>query len=365
MGFTCGIVGLPNVGKSSLFNALTAVGVPAENYPFCTIEPNVGIVAVPDPRLENVAKVYKSQKITHTVLEFVDIAGLVKGASKGEGLGNQFLSHIREVDAICHVVRCFEDENVVHVTGDVNPSNDVGLVETELLLKDLETVEKRMADAEKRIRSGDKKVKAEVEYYSRLCGNLAAGIPAIRDQQSSPEEKEWFRDVHLLTAKPVLYVANVSEEQIQNEDEKISKLREKARKENARVVVTCAKMEAEIASMDWKEREEFLHDLGVRHSGLDQIILEGYALLDLITFFTANEKEARARTIKQGSLAPQAAGQIHTDFERGFIRAEVIKYDDLCRLGSEHAVRDKGLIHVEGKEYIVKDGDVILFRFNV
>ena len=332
MGFTCGIVGLPNVGKSTLFNALTAAAVPADNYPFCTIEPNVGIVPLPDTRLDQVARIYKSQKTTPTAIEFVDIAGLVKGASQGEGLGNQFLSHIRDVNAICHIVRCFDDENVVHVTGTVDPVRDVGLVEAELLIKDLETVEKKLSEAKKQGRSGDKKIKMEIDYYVHLAHMLAEGRLAIYDNPFHPEEKLWYRDLHLLTAKPVMYAANVAEEHLQAENDYVRKLREYARKENAAVVVTCAKMEAEIASMPLEERENFLHELGVKHSGLEQIILQGYNLLHLITFFTANEKEARARTVRKGSLAPQAAGEIHTDFEHGFIRAEVIKYDDLIRL---------------------------------
>jgi len=365
MGFTCGIVGLPNVGKSTLFNALTAAAVPADNYPFCTIEPNVGMIALPDRRLDEVGRIYKSAKITPSVIEFVDIAGLVKGASKGEGLGNQFLSHIRDVHAICHIVRCFEDENVSHVTGSVDPVRDIGLVETELLLKDLETVEKKLSDAKKHSKSGDRKLLMEVAYYQHLAEQIGGGRLAIYESPFHPEEKEWYRDLHLLTAKPVMYVANVDEEHLQSENDYVRRLREHAMKEHAAVVVTCAKMEAEIASMPWNEREAFLHDLGIQHSGLEQVIMQGYALLQLITFFTANEKEARARTLRRGSAAPQAAGEIHTDFERGFIRAEVIRYDDLIHLGSEHAVKEKGLMHLQGKEYIVQDGDVILFRFNV
>lgn len=365
MGFTCGIVGLPNVGKSTLFNALTAAAVPAENYPFCTIEPNVGVVALPDRRLDQIGRIYKSQKITPTVIEFVDIAGLVRGASKGEGLGNQFLSHIREVQAISHVVRCFEDENVVHVPGNVDPVRDAELVETELLLRDLETVEKKLSDAEKRSKSGDKKIKNEAEFYLNLSRQLAGGGSAMHVTPGTPDEKLWLHDLHLLTVKPVMYIANVDEEHLLKENDHVRRLREHALKENSIVVVTCAKMEAEIASMAWEERETFLHDLGVDHSGLDQIIRRGYSLLHLITFFTANEKEARARTVIRGTSAPRAAGEIHSDFEQGFIRAEVIKYDDLIRFGSEHIVKEKGLMHLQGKEYIVEDGDIVLFRFNI
>jgi GTP-binding protein YchF len=365
MGFNCGIVGLPNVGKSTLFNAITAAGAAAENYPFCTIDPNIGVVPVPDRRLDRLVEIYRPAKITPTAIEFVDIAGLVKGASKGEGLGNQFLSHIRDVNAICHVVRCFEDPNVVHVDGNVNPQRDIEITETELILKDLDTVERKLSDAEKRSKSGDRKIKAEADFYARVKEHLSGGRLAIYEKPSTPEEEVWLRDLHLLTAKPVMYIANVDEKHVAGDSPLVQQVRAVAAKEGAKVVVACTKIEAEIAVMPYGEREEFLHELGVKESGLDQVIHEGYALLDLITFFTCGPKEVRAWTVRRGSSAPQASGEIHSDMEKGFIRAEVMKYRDVVDLGSEQSVKEKGLLHVEGKEYIVEDGDIMFIRFNV
>jgi GTP-binding protein YchF len=365
MGFNCGIVGLPNVGKSTLFNAITAAGAAAENYPFCTIDPNVGIVSVPDRRLDDLVRVYNPLKITPTAIEFVDIAGLVRGASQGEGLGNQFLSHIREVDAICHVVRCFEDENVVHVDGSVDPKRDIEIIEAELILKDLDTLERKISDAEKRSKGGDKKLRSEGEYYRRVREHLLGGRLAVYERPEGPDEEAWLGGLHLLTGKPVMYIANVDEKHLTAEEGYVAKVREIAKKENARVVVACTKLEAEIAAMPYEDREHFLHDLGVKESGLDQVIHEGYGLLDLVTFFTCGPKEVRAWTVGRDTPAPRAAGEIHTDIERGFIRAEVMKSADLVRLGSEQAVKEQGLLAIEGKEYRIEDGDIVFFRFAV
>ncbi len=365
MGFTCGIVGLPNIGKSTLFNAITAAAAEASNYPFCTIEPNVGVVPVPDARLSRLAGIFKPGKVVPTTLEFVDIAGLVKGASKGEGLGNQFLSHIRTVDAIAHVVRCFDDANVVHVDGSVNPKRDVEAVETELILKDLETVEKKLADAEHHAKTGDKKFTDEVNFFARLQKHLLEGRLARYLSITSDEEGAWDRDLHLLTSKPVMYVCNVHEKEIAADNVYARQVREIAAKESAKVVVVSAEVEAEVAELPEDEREKFLEELGLKESSLHQVIREGYDLLHLITFFTVNPKELHAWTVEKGTHAPEAAGKVHTDFQKGFIRAEVMKFTDLDRFGSEAAVKEKGLMFIEGKEYVVEDGDVMFFRFNV
>jgi len=365
MGFTCGIVGLPNVGKSTLFNAITSAGAEASNYPFCTIDPNVGVVAVPDERLDRLAAIYKPSKTVPTSLQFLDIAGLVKGASKGEGLGNQFLSHIRDVDAIAHVVRCFEDPNVMHVDGSVDPKRDIEVVETELILKDLETVDKKIADADRRTKTGDKKAKLESEMFLRLRNELLSGRLAHYFVTKNEEETLWLRDAHLLTSKPVMYVCNVHETEVKEENEFVRRVREIAMKEEARVVTVSAAVEAEVAELPPEEREGFLSGLGMKESGLKKLIREGYDLLRLITFFTAGPKEVHAWTVRKGSTVQEAAGVIHSDFEKGFIRAELMKYIDLATLGSEAALREKGLIHIEGKEYRIEDGDVVFVRFNV
>ena len=359
-----GIVGLPNVGKSTLFNAITNAGAECANYPFCTIEPNVGVVPVPDERLDNLAKMYNPQKVTHAVIEFVDIAGLVKGASKGEGLGNKFLSHIRETDAICQVVRCFEDSNIIHVDGSINPVRDIETINLELVFADLETVEKRIDRASKLIK-GDKKYQLEFDTWKKVRDALQNGKPA-RSLEYTDEELEIVRDGFLLTMKPILYVANVSEDQLLDEnDANVNSVKEYAKQDKAEVIKLCVKIEEELSSLDGNDKKEMLEALGLEESGLDKVIKASYDLLGLMSFLTAGEPEVRAWTIKKGTKAPQAAGKIHSDIERGFIRAEIVSYDDLMREGSMTAAKEKGLVRSEGKEYLMQDGDIVLFKFNV
>lgn len=361
-----GIVGLPNVGKSTLFNAITKAGAESANYPFCTIDPNIGIVAVPDERLDKLAEMYNPKKVTPTAIEFLDIAGLVKGASKGEGLGNKFLSHIREVDAIVHVVRCFDDGNIVHVEGSVDPARDIETINLELIFSDLEAIEKRIEKTRKQMKSGDKKYHTELEILERIKATLEKGLP-LRSMEFDSDEQEYVKQLFLLTGKPVLYCANISEEGISTVDENpyIAKVKEIAEKENSEVIIVCARVEEEISQLDDEEKEMFLEELGLEESGLDKLIKASYKLLGLISFLTAGEQEVRAWTIVKGTKAPQAAGKIHSDFERGFIRAEIIAYDDLMKCGSYAAAREQGLVRSEGKEYVMQDGDVTLFRFNV
>ena len=362
-----GIVGLPNVGKSTLFNSLTKAGAESANYPFCTIDPNVGVVAVPDRRLQLLADLYDSDKITPAVIEFVDIAGLVKGASKGEGLGNQFLSNIREVDAIVHVVRCFEDTNVIHVDGSVNPLRDIETINLELIFSDIEILERRIAKTSKGARN-DKTLAKELDLLNRIKAHLEDGKLAKSFETSDDEEAAWLQSYNLLTGKPVIFAANVKEDDLADDgasNSYVSDVREFAASENSEVFVICAQIEQEIAELDDDEKAMFLEDLGLSESGLDKLIAASYRLLGLISYLTAGKQETRAWTITIGTKAPQAAGKIHSDFERGFIRAEVVNYQDLLDCGSYSAAKDKGLVGLEGKDYVVKDGDVILFRFNV
>ncbi len=363
MGIKCGIVGLPNVGKSTLFNALTSAEIEAANYPFCTIDPNVGVVPVPDAREQKLAAIVNPERVLSTMVEFVDIAGLVEGASKGEGLGNKFLANIRETDAIAHVVRCFEDDNVVHVAGKVDPLSDIEIINTELALADMETVDKAILRATKLARSGDKEAKAQLAIFEKIKVQLDEGH-LVRLLPLEPEEKLLLRDLHLLTIKPTMYIANVTDDGFEN-NPLLDKVAELAQKEGAAVVAVCAAIEAELSQLEDEDKAEFLEDLGIAEPGLDRVIRAAYSLLGLQTYFTAGVKEVRAWTVKIGATAPQAAGVIHTDFEKGFIRAEVTAYDDFIQFNGEAGAKEAGKLRLEGKEYIVQDGDVMHFRFNV
>ena len=361
-----GIVGLPNVGKSTLFNAITKAGAESANYPFCTIEPNIGTVLVPDERIDVLSKMYETLKTTYATIEFVDIAGLVKGASRGEGLGNKFLSHIREVDAIVHVVRCFEDENIVHVNGTIDPIGDIETINLELIFADIETITKRIERVSKQTKSGDKKAIHELELLKNIKEKLEQGIPA-RMIEISDEDKEVIRDAFLLTMKKMLYVANVNENQLLDiaNDKNVNLVRELAKKENSYCIPLCAKLEEELSELDDEDRISLMKDYGLENSGLYELSTKSYQILNLISYLTAGKQEVRAWTITNGTKAPQAAGKIHTDFERGFIKAEVIGYDELMKFGTMHNAKENGAVRMEGKEYVVKDGDIILFKFNV
>lgn len=359
-----GVVGLPNVGKSTLFNAITKAGAESANYPFCTIEPNVGTVAVPDERLDKLAALYNSKKVTPTFLEFVDIAGLVKGASHGEGLGNKFLSHIREVDAIVHVVRCFDNENITHVDGSIDPVRDIETINLELIFADMESLSKRIAKARSSAKGGDKKFLKEAEFLESIYNELESGKP-IRMMNFTEEEQDYVNSLFLLTTKPVIYCANISEDEIGTENDYVKAVKEYVKSENAEVIVLSARIEEELAGLDNDERVMFAEELGITESGLDKLVSACYKLLGLISYLTAGEKETRAWTIEKGTKAPQAAGKIHSDFEKGFIRAEIVDYKTLLELGSYNNAKEKGKVRSEGKEYVIQDGDVVLFRFNV